>query len=48
MEKIQTGSYLKWEELGGTKHEGFVKEMDSNLAIVDCIEHKKECCCDNC
>lgn len=40
--------YLEWQELGGTKHRGYVKDMDSNMAIVACEVHKKECVCDNC
>lgn len=47
-QEIKEGDYIKWEEIGGTKHEGIVKEMDSNMAVVDCSIHGKVCTCDNC
>lgn len=47
-EQIKEGSYIKWEQVNGAKHEGYVKEMDSNVAYVDCINCKKVCIADNC
>lgn len=50
MEKeIGVGSLIAWREFNGTRHEGVVEEMDSNMAIVSCIFHEgKKCVCDNC
>ena len=42
------GDSIKWEEFGGTKHEGLIVEMDSNMAVVTCINHpNQKCICDN-
>lgn len=41
---VKEGMYIKWESLNGRKHEGIVKEMNCNVAIINCENCKEECC----
>ena len=32
---IGVGSFIAWDNLGGEHFEGYVEEMDSNVAVVE-------------
>ncbi|MEE9356891.1 hypothetical protein [Candidatus Vondammii sp. HM_W22] len=34
-------TYIKWTATSGECHEGVIKEMDSNVAIVACLDGKE-------
>lgn len=46
---LKVGDYIKWEQMNGVKHRGYVFEIDNDVAYVECEEHpnKLECACDN-
>lgn len=47
-EKIEysVGDKIYWETVSGRLHEGVIKEIDSNVAYIDCEKCHKECCCE--
>lgn len=39
---IGRGSFIAWDTIGGKHYEGYVEEMDSNVAIVELEDGTKK------
>ncbi|MBE7560575.1 hypothetical protein HS125_17175 [bacterium] len=43
---IKAGDYIRWRTLAGDPHYGPIKQMDGNVAVIDCEVHHKDCPCE--